>query len=307
MSTNAEEFRPLHLDREWQCSKCAAELSSGSDVLWNPRNREVICLSHLDEGKSLIDGQNSDGSAIENIENEKSFFRGEPGGSAREKYEYLVSRRRECITSNHSKIGRLLLAISPEPQSTNAWARGAKGEAGIGDRLELLAAKYGFIVLHDRRIPGSKANIDHIAVTSTGIFVIDAKNYKGVVKVKELGGIFSTQRKELWIGGRNRSNLIDGVKWQTRVVERVLSSNENEMPVTGILAFYYAQWDTYKWFLDQKEIRGVLINSKGVEPILSREGLYGPAQREEVAHFLATKLKPAVSHGRAPGDGTIRK
>lgn len=299
MSTNAEEFRPLRLDRAWPCSKCAAELSSGSDVLWNPRNREVICLSHLDESKSLIGGQNSDRHESKYVENEKSFFRGEAGGSAREKYEHLATRRRERVTSNHSKIGRFLLAISPEPQSTNAWARGAKGEVGIGDKLETLAAKYGFIVLHDRRIPGSKANIDHIAVTSHGIFVIDAKNYKGVVKVKEIGGIFITKRKELWIGGRNRSNLIDGVKRQTQVVERVLGSTDNAMPVTGILAFFYAQWDTCKWLLDQKEIGGVLINSKGLEPILSREGPFGLEERKEVARALASKLKPAVSHDRA--------
>ena len=36
-------------------------------------------------------------------------------------------------------------------------------------------------VLHDRRIPGSKANIDHIAITAAGIWVIDAKRYKGDV------------------------------------------------------------------------------------------------------------------------------
>jgi hypothetical protein len=34
-------------------------------------------------------------------------------------------------------------------------------------------------VLHDRRIPGTQANIDHIAITSTGIYVIDAKRHVG--------------------------------------------------------------------------------------------------------------------------------
>ncbi len=301
MSVNSEEFRPLHLDREWQCSLCATVLSRGRDVLWNPRNREVICLDHLDEGEGSIAGLVAGGPEGENLKNEEPLFRGEAGSSAREKYEHLASRRNERINSSHSKIGKFILAISPEPQSTKAWARGAKGEVGIGDKLETLAAKYGFIVLHDRRIPGSRANIDHIAVTSSGIYVIDAKNYKGVVKVKELGGIFSTRRKELWIGGRNRSHLIDGIKRQTEIVERLLGSADNSMPVTGVLAFYYAQWDTYKWLLDQKEIRGVLINSKGVEPILNGVGPFGPEERKEAARFLALKLKPAASHHRTDG------
>lgn len=299
MSANAEEFRPLHLDRPWTCARCALELSIDSDVLWNPRNREVICLSHVDEATNLINVGESEGTEGEDEIYEESFDRGEPGGSARQKYEYLALGRRARVTSNFPKVGKFLLAIFPEPQSTNAWAKGAKGEVGIGGKLETLAAKYGFIVLHDRLIPGSKANIDHIAVTSAGVFVIDAKNYKGVVKVKELGGIFSNKRKELWIGGRNRTKLIDGVKRQTQVVEKILGSSDNAMPVIGLLAFYYAQWDTYKWLLGQKEIHGVLINSKGVEPILSRGGPFGPKERQEVAHFLATKLKPAVSHGRA--------
>lgn len=34
-------------------------------------------------------------------------------------------------------------------------------------------------VLRDRRIPGSRANIDHLAVTPTGVHVIDAKRYNG--------------------------------------------------------------------------------------------------------------------------------
>lgn len=31
--------------------------------------------------------------------------------------------------------------------------------------------------LHDRRVPGTRANIDHIAVSSSGGSVIDAKKY----------------------------------------------------------------------------------------------------------------------------------
>ncbi len=38
-------------------------------------------------------------------------------------------------------------------------------------------------MLHDRRIPGSRANIDHIAIATSGVWVIDAKRYKGKVQV----------------------------------------------------------------------------------------------------------------------------
>jgi hypothetical protein len=38
-------------------------------------------------------------------------------------------------------------------------------------------------VLHDRRIPGSRANIDHIAIAATGVWVIDSKRYKRKLQI----------------------------------------------------------------------------------------------------------------------------
>ena len=38
-------------------------------------------------------------------------------------------------------------------------------------------------MLHDRRIPGTRANIDHIAVASSAVWVIDAKRYNGKLAV----------------------------------------------------------------------------------------------------------------------------
>lgn len=48
------------------------------------------------------------------------------------------------------------------------------GEAAVGARLDGLASQ-SIWVMHDRRIQGSKANIDHIAVTPGGVRVIVAK------------------------------------------------------------------------------------------------------------------------------------
>ena len=48
----------------------------------------------------------------------------------------------------------------------------------------------GLAVLHDRRIPYSKANIDHLIVAPWGVFIVDAKNYKGKVETRNRGGFF---------------------------------------------------------------------------------------------------------------------
>jgi hypothetical protein len=56
------------------------------------------------------------------------------------------------------------VALSDERQSTTAWARGAVGEERLGLALDALACP-DVAVLHDRRIPRTRANIDHIVVT----------------------------------------------------------------------------------------------------------------------------------------------
>ena len=48
-------------------------------------------------------------------------------------------------------------------------------EARCGDLVELL---------HDRRIPGRRSNIDHLAVSPSGIWVIDSKRYAGRARVR---------------------------------------------------------------------------------------------------------------------------
>jgi len=62
--------------------------------------------------------------------------------------------------------------------STVAWRTGAIGEELTGDLLQPLQAE-GFRIIHDRLIPRSRANIDHIVVGPPGVFGVETKNYDG--------------------------------------------------------------------------------------------------------------------------------
>ncbi|MGO1317924.1 MAG: nuclease-related domain-containing protein [Cellulomonadaceae bacterium] len=66
--------------------------------------------------------------------------------------------------------GGIAVALSPEKQSTTAWATGAVGEERLGALLSSVASD-DLAVLHDRRIPGSRANIDHIVICRTGVWI----------------------------------------------------------------------------------------------------------------------------------------
>lgn len=59
----------------------------------------------------------------------------------------------------------------------------------------------GIRVLHDRRVPGTRGNIDHLVVAPAGIFVVDAKRYDGLIRVRDVGGLFKTNER-LYVGRR---------------------------------------------------------------------------------------------------------
>lgn len=67
-------------------------------------------------------------------------------------------------------------------RTTEAWATGADGERRTAAALVPLERK-GWVVLHDRRIPGSRANIDHIAIGPTGVYAIESKSWAGQVVI----------------------------------------------------------------------------------------------------------------------------
>jgi hypothetical protein len=63
------------------------------------------------------------------------------------------------------------------------WRRGAEGERRTADLLDTLPSRrWG--VWHDLRVPGSSANIDHVVVGRTGVWVVDSKSTRATVRAR---------------------------------------------------------------------------------------------------------------------------
>lgn len=89
------------------------------------------------------------------------------------------------------------------------------------------------IVLHDRQLPRSRANIDHIAVAPSGVWVIDAKRYKGKIEVRKPW----FRDAKLVIAGCNKSKLVDGLARQAEYVQSALDSVAPGVPVQACFCF----------------------------------------------------------------------
>ncbi len=145
--------------------------------------------------------------------------------------------------------------MSDEPQSTTAWAKGADGERRLARRLTDDLVAVG-ITLHDRKVPGTKGNIDHLVVAPSGVWVIDAKNYAGKVERRDVGGWLSTDLR-LYVANHNKTNLVHGMGWQVKAVQTALSAiGFGELPIHPVLCFTDAEWGI---FAKPFEIDGVLV------------------------------------------------
>lgn len=157
------------------------------------------------------------------------------GQSARREFERRRQLRRDRVASR-GRAARVAAALTPEPQSTKAWDQGAKGEELVGARLDRLREQ-GIGILHDRKIRG-RGNIDHLAVTAGGVWVIDTKRYAGRPQLKTEGGLFQPRTERLMVAGRDRDKLVAGVQTQVDHVRQALS----DVPVLGVLCFVSADW-----------------------------------------------------------------
>jgi hypothetical protein len=214
---------------------------------------------------------------------------GAAGRSAEHEGQRRQAKREAMIRHRHPRVGGLLLALSDDPQSTRAWLQGADGERRVGAALDTLA-NAGVIALHDRRVPRSKANIDHIAIGSSGVWVIDAKRYRGQVEKRDVGGWFKTDER-LFVGRRDCTRLVTAMGKQVAVVRRVLEVEWPGVPVRPLLCFVGAEW---RWFAKPFVLEGVTVAwpSAAAERV-SSIGPYQPNAVEYIASLLDSHLVEA--------------
>jgi hypothetical protein len=121
------------------------------------------------------------------------------------------------------------LRFRPSPDAV-AWRRGAAGERRTARLLDPLERR-GWAVLHDLAVPGSQANLDHLAIGPGGVFVIDSKQYRGRLQLDASG--------KLWHGRYPLASTLRAVSWEADQAARVLP--DPGVAVVPIVAVHGAQ------------------------------------------------------------------
>ncbi len=273
-AAHAPELRRLRLRYAGTCVLCGTPLAKNTEALYHQPTRTVRCVA-CPTGAGGEPDPVADG--------------GVAGGSARREYERQRASREARVKGQlGDRLGGIVLAITREPQSTRAWARGALGEEELA---ESRAGVPGVRVLHDRSVPGTSGNIDHLVVAPAGVFVVDAKHYEGLIRIRDRGGLFRTDLR-LYVGRRDCSELAENMGWQVAAVERALQSAALEVmpPITPVLCFVEGEWPLFR---PPESYRGVRLEGKrSIRELITHGQVLDGAAIERLIRVLATAFPP---------------
>ena len=106
------------------------------------------------------------------------------------------------------------LRFRPSEQ-VKAWQRGAHGERHTARLLDRLT-RDGYVIFHDLAVPDSPANVDHVVIGPSGVFVIDSKQWTGSVHQGADGLV--------WHNHYRLDRTLETVRWEAQVIGRLLGT-----------------------------------------------------------------------------------
>jgi hypothetical protein len=269
---------------EGVCSRCGRVLRAGDVAIYDRPTRSIHCVACPSQAIDV-----DERGLVESV-----FDAGTAGASAKREYERRKAQRDDRVKSRFgARLGRVILAVTDDPQSTRAWAIGARGEEKLAEALKDIE---GLRVLHDRRVSGTRRNIDHILIAPAGVFVVDAKHYEGRIEIRDKGW-YRRPDFRLFVGRRDCSKLAEGLHWQVEAVMVALTDAGVDPlpPVTPVLCFVDGDWPL---FSAPNQFAGVRLESpKSLRTIAKSAKALDAAEIGRLATILGARL-PSKSTSR---------
>ena len=267
----------IQLRRAGACATCSQPLPARTQAWWDPGSQHVVCVACRP-----VD------TPVSRSTEQVRPSNGAPGGSAQAEYERRRARRQQQIDQRWGRFAGLVKFLADDPQSIRAWAQGSRGERRLAADLHKVLEGTA-VLLHDVRIPGSRSNIDHLAVAASGVWIINSKNYAGLVERRNKGNWLRADYR-LYVDGRDRSTLAGGLKRQVEAVQAALASPE--IPVIPVLCFVDAEW---RLFARPFQHAGVTVTwGKKLAAMIAAPGPLSKSQVADVARRLALALPSAT-------------
>jgi hypothetical protein len=252
----SEDIKTMRLRYAGVCAGCSQEVEKGERAHYLPATRTVRCLGC---GPTPA----TDVPVV-------------AGSSAAQEADRAAAQ-----------AARLAQRSDAAERRAAAFAAGAEGERIVAEALAPLSAA-GYVLLHDRAA-GPKANLDHVVIGPSGVWLVNAKHWSGTVVAGET----------LRHNGRTRRRQLERAVEERKLVEQLLRASGLTAPVHSVFAFTASA-------PDPATVDGVVMTPVGAlraviggaPPVLDPGGL------DRVAACLVTSLPAAgaAEHPRAVAD-----
>jgi hypothetical protein len=282
------DARVISLRYDGLCAGCATAVPAKTRAWWDGSTKRVTCVECRPEQppapavrEHVLTGSSTHAATQQPLPPPPPIVVGTAGISATKQYERRAASEQRDGSSR---------SLTPS-RSTTAWAKGADGEERLGQLLSEHLSDIGH-VLHDRKVPKTRGNIDHLVVAPSGIWIVDAKNYTGKVERRYVGGLFTGQDR-LYVNGRNQTKLVEGLDWQRDAVHAVLEPiGFGAVPIHRALCFTNSSWGLR---LRAIRINGVIVTwSKDLINQIRESGPLDGRVINLVARELSSKLPAAT-------------
>jgi hypothetical protein len=264
--TATASSRRLRLRYPATCAACGAPLAPGTEAVWDPGAKQATCLACA--GRESV-----------------------AGASAQLRHDELQERKvREARRKWGDAAAEVAREVAAQEPNVRAWEKGADGESRLAAWVAREAGD-AVVALHDRAIPGAgRANIDHLFVASTGVWIVDAKTWKGKVECRTVGPFWRLENR-IFVGNRDRTEkLVSGFRRQLLAVRAAL--RDDAIPVRAAVCFVESDWGP---FSRPFEIGGVtMLYPDALRGRLKKSGAFDRSTMELIAARLAEALPPAA-------------
>lgn len=289
-----EPLPTIRLRYQGVCADCGTVLPKGSEACWDRAAKTARCSGAC-------------AGVAEVIEEVSVFDVGIAGGSARKiaarqqaKRDQAKAAEEEAIREAMPVLGGAVVGLRrffAEPEKPTSYAKGADGEEAVGRTFARLTDE-GFVVLHDRRKPGTKWNIDHVVVGPRGVYVVDAKNYKGRLEIRTTGSIFRPGPNCVFLNGRSLHKRVDAMGWQVDTVTDACQEllDGTEAVIKPVLCFLGVELGLTQQPMLVGPNSDVLVTwPRRFVKDVGRDGPLSAEQVQQVARRIADRLPAAVA------------
>lgn len=150
------------------------------------------------------------------------------------------------------------------------------------------AADAGVLALHDRRMPGRRGRLAHLALGPGGVYVIDVVRAKHASVVVRVDDELDPDTPELVVGGRPMTQAVSAARGRVAIVRGVLDEVElTTVPATGVLCFVDAAVPSDT----EIEVAGVrVVGRTGLSALVASEGALDRDHLDTLVEYLTEQL-----------------